>query len=113
MLGQIPVAGSGSMADTANAITRNEQLGFAQLTDLIADPNSTNNLATFMISTVQFGAVSIVPAGTIFPRHSHCHQHEYLRQRGQNRCRRLPSTPITTAGGLPQPRLRFEGILNC
>jgi len=67
MLGQIPVAGSGSMADTANAITRNEQLGFAQLTDLIADPNSTNNLATFMISTVQFGAVSIVPAGTISP----------------------------------------------
>ena len=67
MLGQIPIAGSGSMADTANIITRNEQLGFAQLTALGADPNSTNNLATFMISTVQCGAVSIVPAGTSSP----------------------------------------------
>jgi len=67
MLGQIPVAGSGSMADTANAITRNEELGFAQLTALGADPNSTNNLATFVASTVQYGAVSIVPTGASSP----------------------------------------------
>lgn len=67
MLGQIPVDGSGTMADTANAITRNEQLGFVQLTALVANPNSTNNLATFVASTVQYGAVSIVPTGTKSP----------------------------------------------
>jgi hypothetical protein len=67
MVGEIPVPGSNSMADTANAITRNEQLGFTQLTSLVADSKSTNNLATFIASTVQYGAVSIVPTGTSSP----------------------------------------------
>ncbi|MGA3130341.1 MAG: hypothetical protein ABSD59_06045 [Terracidiphilus sp.] len=67
MLGLVPVDGSGTMADTANAITRNEQLGMAQLTTLVADPKSTNNLANFIVGTVQHGAVSIVPTGASSP----------------------------------------------
>ena len=67
MVGEIPVPGSNSMADTANAITRNEQDGFTELTTLVADPKSTNNLANFIASTVQYGAVSIVHTGTSSP----------------------------------------------
>ncbi len=68
MVGQVIVNGTGSMADIANAITRSEQLEFTQLTGLVFDPNTAaQNLATFVATNTQFGAVAIVPTGTASP----------------------------------------------
>ena len=68
MVGQVNVSGTGSMADIANAITRSEQLEFTQLTGLVFDPATpAQNLATFVASTTQFGAVAIVATGTNSP----------------------------------------------
>ena len=68
MVGMVPIAGSYSMNDIANTITRHEQLGFAKLTALFADLNLPGqNLATFIPCNTQFGAVAIVATGTSSP----------------------------------------------
>jgi hypothetical protein len=67
MTGTIPIAGNLDLATLSATITQHEQWSKVQLTGLVADNASTNNLATFDARTTPIGGAAIVPTGTSSP----------------------------------------------
>jgi len=64
MAGTIPVAGNLTMENLAGTLTSEEQLGFEQLTVLVADKSASRNLATFINQPAKLGALAICASGT-------------------------------------------------
>jgi hypothetical protein len=67
MTGTIPIPGNLDLATLSATITQHEQWSTVQLTGLVADDTSTNNLATFSARTAPIGGAAIVPSGTSSP----------------------------------------------
>jgi len=65
MAGTVPVSGSLSMEDLAATLTKNEQLGFEQVTALSIDSAQARNLVTTISQAQQLGALSICAAGSV------------------------------------------------
>jgi hypothetical protein len=67
MTGTVPIAGDLDLATLSATITQHEQWSNVQLTGLVANNASTNNLATFNARTTPLGAAAVVLTGTGSP----------------------------------------------
>lgn len=67
MTGTVSIAGNLDLATLSDTITQHEQWSSVQLTGLVADNKSTDNLATFNARTTPIGGAAIVPTGTSSP----------------------------------------------
>jgi len=67
MAGTVPISGDLSMADLADRLIKQEQLGFQQVTALAKDTTQVRNLMTTVSQPNQLGALTIVAAGGASP----------------------------------------------
>jgi hypothetical protein len=63
MAGTVPISGNLSMADLADRLTKQEQLGFQQVTGLAIDPTQVRNLVTTVSQENQLGVLTVVAKG--------------------------------------------------
>jgi hypothetical protein len=64
MAGTAPVSGNLSMENLAATLTKQEQLGFEQVTGLAIDSTQPRNLVTTISQAAQLGILSICASGT-------------------------------------------------
>jgi len=64
MAGTVPVSGNLSMAALGDTLTREEELGFVQVTGLAMDPTQVRNLVTTISQSQQLGTLTVCAAGS-------------------------------------------------